>query len=338
MTHRFPVKEIAAQAGMSTATIDRVLNGRAHVSPQTRKRVARAIEELERQEDQLSARGRRVFFDVVVEAPRRFTEKLAKATDDVLATLPAVIRPRFQMQETMSVQDCLATLKRIGKRGSNGVCLKARNLPQIVDAVDELVARGIPVTTLVTDLPGSQRSAYAGLDNAAAGRTAAFLIDRFSAGHAGTVLCTQSGPDFQGEAARFLGFKEFLTAKRPELHIIDARGGSGLNSPTARLVEDAVAHEGELLGVYSMGGGNRAIVTALAHRNLIPACFVAHDLDADNRDLLQAGHLTAVLEHDLRIDIRNAFLHLLDAAGVARLAHAPAPNTIQIITPENLTN
>lgn len=335
MTHRFPVKEIAAQAGMSTATVDRVLNSRAHVSPQTRKRVERAIEELERQENQLSARGRRVFFDVIVEAPRRFTEKLAHATDAVLPTLPGAIRPRFQMQETMSVPECLATLKRIAKRGSNGVCLKARNLPQIANAVDELVARGIPVVTLFTDIPGSRRAAYTGLDNIAAGRTAAYLIDRCAPGRSGTVLCTQSDADFQGEAARFLGFRDFINTKRPELHIIDARGGSGLNTPTARLVEDAVAHEGELLGVYSMGGGNRAIVTALAHRNLIPACFVAHDLDADNRDLLQAGHLTAVLEHDLRIDIRNAFLHLLHEAGIAKLASAPEPNTIQIVTPEN---
>ena len=45
MTHRFPIKEIALQAGLSTATVDRVMNGRAHVSPQTRRRVEDAIAE-----------------------------------------------------------------------------------------------------------------------------------------------------------------------------------------------------------------------------------------------------------------------------------------------------
>lgn len=61
MTHRFPIKEIAIQAGLSTATIDCVLNDRPHVSPQTTARVAAAIEELKIQETQLSARGRRLF-------------------------------------------------------------------------------------------------------------------------------------------------------------------------------------------------------------------------------------------------------------------------------------
>ena len=63
MTHRFPIKEIALQSGLSTATIDRALNGRAHVSPQTQERVKAAISELEAQEQQLSARGRRLFVD-----------------------------------------------------------------------------------------------------------------------------------------------------------------------------------------------------------------------------------------------------------------------------------
>jgi len=38
MTHRFPVKEIARQAGVGPATVDRVLHARANVSPQTRAR------------------------------------------------------------------------------------------------------------------------------------------------------------------------------------------------------------------------------------------------------------------------------------------------------------
>ena len=45
MTHRFPIKEIARQAGLGPATIDRVLNNRANVSPQTRNRVAAALRE-----------------------------------------------------------------------------------------------------------------------------------------------------------------------------------------------------------------------------------------------------------------------------------------------------
>ena len=103
MTHRFPIKEIALQSGLSTATVDRVLNARAHVSAQTKARVAAALSELEGQEAQLSARGRRMFVDVVVEAPKRFSSEVRAALEAELPGLgPAVLRPRFAFGEEMS--------------------------------------------------------------------------------------------------------------------------------------------------------------------------------------------------------------------------------------------
>mmetsp|Transcript_4798 Transcript_4798/g.7622 ORF Transcript_4798/g.7622 Transcript_4798/m.7622 type:complete len:109 (+) Transcript_4798:50-376(+) len=79
MTHRFPIKEIARQSGLGTATIDRVLNNRTNVSAQTKQRVASAIKELIAQEAQLAARGRRMFFDFVIEAPARFSREVKNA-------------------------------------------------------------------------------------------------------------------------------------------------------------------------------------------------------------------------------------------------------------------
>ena len=45
---------------------------------------------------------------------------------------------------------------------------------------DTLAATGIPVVTFVTDLPFSRRVAYVGLDNRAAGATAAYLVTQWS--------------------------------------------------------------------------------------------------------------------------------------------------------------
>ena len=177
MTHRFPIKEIARQAGLGTATVDRVLNGRAHVSPQTRLRVSAAIDELTEQEAQLAARGRRLFFDFVVEAPSRFSREVRRAAEAILPQIgPAACRPRFLLQEIMEEDEVLRALQRILKRGSHGVCLKARDTIRIREAVNGLLAAKIPVVTLVTDIGGTDRLTYVGLDNAGAGRTAAFLV------------------------------------------------------------------------------------------------------------------------------------------------------------------
>lgn len=337
MTHRFPLKEIARQSGLGTATIDRAIHNRANVSPQTKARVAAAISELEGQEAQLAARGRRMFIDFLIEAPTRFSREVQHATEQVLPGLgSAVCRPRFQAQEIMNEDDVTEALLRIAKRGSHGVCIKARDLPNIRAAVDQLIASGIPVVTLVTDLTTTKRLAYVGLDNQSAGRTAAYLIAKTIGDGQGTALTSRSNDRFLGEEEREVAFKATLAQLCPNLRIMDASGGSGVHFETSRIMQGAVAGMGQIRAVYSMGGGNTAILNALEHHGSMPDVYVAHDLDNDNRRLIEEGRLSYVLHHDLRVDLQNAFQAFLHHH---KLMPAP-PHTnathIQVVTPENI--
>ncbi|GAB2185043.1 LacI family DNA-binding transcriptional regulator [Roseibium sp. LAB1] len=335
MTHRFPIKEIALQAGLGTATVDRVLNGRAHVSPQTRRRVEDAIIELEQQVGQLAARGRRLFFDVVMEAPNRFSREVRHACETVLTDLrPTSIRPRFTFIETMSSPEFSAILQRIEKRGSQGVCLKVRDTDEVRQAIAGLAERRIPVVTVFTDIPGSERLAYVGLDNRSAGKTAAYLMHKLlPAG--GTVLTTLSQHAFQGEEERYEGFRQELGRLRPECGLVDASGGGGLNPETRREVTEKLVASPPISGVYSMGGGNRAILQALSEADQMPSVYVAHDLDKDNLDLLRQERLTLVLHHDLLSDMQTAFRHLLAYHGIGT---SPSTKTsdVQVVTPLNI--
>lgn len=336
MTHRFPVKEIALQAGMSTATVDRVLNGRAHVSPQTRRRVQDAIEELIGQEGQLAAKGRRLFIDIVVEAPNRFSREIRQASEKVLSDLrPVAIRPRFTFAETMPPENYSAILERIARRGSHGICLKARDTPEVHRAIAALAARNIPVVTIFTDIPGSERQAYAGLDNASAGRTAAYLMQRLLGPETCAVLITLSQHAFQGEEERYQGFRDELHRLRPDLALIDASGGGGLNPDTGREVAERLRSSPHIGGVYSMGGGNRAILQALGRTGQHPSVFIAHDLDEDNLELLKEERLTLVLHHDLPTDMRAAFRHILAHHGIGD-APRLSRSDIQVVTPMNV--
>lgn len=337
MTHRFPIKEIARQAGLGTATVDRVINKRAHVSPQTKLRVKAAIEELTAQEAQLAARGRRLFFDVVVEAPQRFSREVKAAAEAVIPQIgSAVCRPRFLLQEIMTEDEVLAALRRILKRGSDGLCLKARDTVKIRQAVNALTEANIPVVTLVTDITQSNRLAYVGLDNTAAGRTSAFLMAKTLDQTPGTVLALRSHEQFSGEEARELAFIPRLAALRPDLHVTKIQGGRGVDFQTTQVLADALNKITDLRAVYSMGGGNRSILTSLSHHRLTPAIYIAHDLDRENRDLLAQNRIDFVLHHDLTMDIRNAFEAFLQYHRLTAHADRPMISTAQIITPENM--
>ncbi|MFT7494034.1 MAG: LacI family transcriptional regulator [Alteromonas macleodii] len=337
MTHRFPLKEIARQSGLSTATIDRAINSRSHVSPQTKARVTAAISELKGQEAQLAARGRRMFFDFVIEAPNRFSREIKQAVEDVLPRIgSAVCRPRFVVQEIMDEVDILQVLALIAKRGSQGACLKVRDVPTVRTAVDKLIALGIPVVTLVTDLTATQRIAYVGLDNKSAGQTAAYLIAKTVGDISGTVLTSRSNDRFLGEEEREAAFKFTLKQLCPKLHIVDVSGGRGILYETSRILHRAVEDLDHLCAVYSMGGGNHVILNTLEQNNLLPDIFVAHDLDKDNRALIEAGRLSFVLYHDLSVDLENVFHTFLHYHKLTKDPLITEISNVQVVTPENI--
>ena len=338
MTHRFPIKEIARQAGLGVATVDRVLHNRQNVSPQTRRRVEAAMDELASQEQQLSARGRRLFIDIVAEAPRRFSGEVRRATEAILPVITSgVFRPRFIFQETATERDMDALLQRIAKRGSHGVCLKARDIPSVRHAVDRLEAAGIPVVTLVTDLPASSRTGYVGLDNANAGRTAAYLLARSVGSGTATVLATRSQDAFSGEAERYNHFIEALGVECPGAPVIDISGGAGMGGATAARLGSALDRvSGGPVAVYSMGGGNAAILRVLQDRKIDLCAYVAHDLDRENLSLLRDGRVDFVLYHDLQNDMRNVMSMFAACHGLGPKPASVLTSDIQIVTPFNV--
>jgi LacI family transcriptional regulator len=337
MSHPFRIREIAAQAGLSEATVDRVLNDRGGVRASTVQEVSRAIADLERQSTQLRLGGRTFVVDVVMQAPDRFTSAVRHALEAELPSLrPAVIRSRFHFRETGPVDGLVATLDRIAARGSHGVVLKAPDVPEVTAAAQRLVRRGIPLVTLVTDLPGSGRLAYVGMDNRAAGATAAYLVQQWLGDRPGNVLVTLSSSFFRGEEEREIGFRTAMRARQPHRALVDVTESGGLDAVQRGLVLDALRRDPSLAAVYSIGGGNVATVAAFAELRRPCEVFVAHDLDGDNLRLLAEGRLSAVLHHDLRRDVRSACHVVMQAHGALPGPVAPRPSTIEVVTPYNL--
>lgn len=336
MSGRFLMKQIAQQSGLSLATVDRVLNERSGVRAQSRQRVAQAIEELEQQENLLSLKGQKFMVDLVMEAPRRFSRMVEESLRAVLPMAqPAVLRVRHHIAETWQEGALCHCLRTIARKGSDGVLLKAPKTPEIEAAAQCLRQAGIPVVTLVSDLAVPVRDAYVGLDNHAAGATAAYLLHGWMRDRALTVLVSLSSHRFEGEEERVRGFSQQLQALRSDATLCRIDQGRGLGPDTVTLVRDALEHTPAINAVYSVGGANRAIAEAFELRGEAAQVFIGHDLDDDNVSLLKAGTLTAVIHHDLKRDLHHACESILAAHGY-RLNQAPVSQSIQVVTPYNV--
>jgi LacI family transcriptional regulator len=339
-SHPFRIREIAVQAGLSEATVDRVLNGRGGVRDSTAREVRSAIADLERQRDQVRLAGRTFLVDVVMQAPARFSAAVRAALEAELPLLrPAVIRARFHFRETGPPGALIETLDRIGRQGTpgrtRGVMLKGPDTDEMNAAVARLTGRGIPVVTLVTDLPRSPRTAYIGIDNRAAGATAAYLITQWLGRRPGAVLVTLSRSFFRGEEEREMGFRAALRSMRPDRRVIDVTDTDGLDATIRGLVRKALKTEARVPAVYSIGGGNTAILDAFAEAGRPAPLLVAHDLDEDNLRLLRGGRIAAVLHHDLRLDMRRASQVIMSARrGLPEVGVSASP--VQVVTPFNI--
>ena len=71
MRHPCTIREIARQPGLSTATVDRVLNSRGNVRESTIREVRQAFRDLDRRRSQVRTGGRIFMIDIVTQAPER---------------------------------------------------------------------------------------------------------------------------------------------------------------------------------------------------------------------------------------------------------------------------
>jgi LacI family transcriptional regulator len=337
MGHPYPIREIARQAGLSEATVDRVLHHRPGVRASTVSNVQQAITDLDRQRSQLRLTGRTFLVDVVMQTPDRFSSEVKSALEAELPTLrPAVVRSRFHFREKGRPADIVKVLDDIRHRGSMGVVLKAPDVPEVVDAIARLEKAGIPVVTLVTDIPLSRRVAYVGIDNRAAGSTAAYLLHRLLGDRRGDVLVALSRSVFRGEEEREIGFRATMRSRFTDRVLIEQTDTDGLDATVRESTVQTLQRSPGICSVYSIGGGNRAILEAFDAAGRHCQVFVGHDLDRDNLELLHDERLTAVLHHDLRYDMRLACHIIMQAQGAIDGPIESVRSPIHIVTPYNI--
>ncbi|SNT08794.1 LacI family DNA-binding transcriptional regulator [Rhodococcoides kyotonense] len=337
MPHPYPVREIARQAGVSEATVDRVLHKRPGVRAGTILQVEQAIADLDRQRTQLRLSGRTFMVDVVMDTPNRFSRLVRESLEAELPGLrPAAIRARFHLREGWPPDDLVATLDSVAAKGSHGIILKAPDTPAVAAAIDRVTAAGVPILTLVTDVPASNRIAYVGMDNRAAGSTAAYLMSQWLRHSDAAVLVMTSRNFFRGEEEREMGFRVAIRAKDACRRVVEISDTDGLDDTSRVLVADELTRSPDIRAVYSIGGGNSGILDAFAAAGRECEVFIGHDLAQENRALLQTGHLTAVLHHDLREDMRHAARSIMMFHGALPGTVRTVRSKIDVITPHNM--
>lgn len=333
MATRPTFSEIARRAGVGTATVERVLNGRGGVRPATVEKVVAAARALDYPRRLPEVHRGLLRIEVILVRPETtFYRRLARAFERIGATLDPVVRVHRTFAEEA---DPAAIARLIAAREPRraGLILAVPDHPAIRAAVAG-VAETLPLVHVVTRGHPSLGS-LVGIDNYAAGRTAALFLARMQ-GRAGGAIAI-GHPIYQVHRERLRGFSDFLAAAAggPDFRWI------GFGQDNARrcgdLLHRALETWPDLVGVYNVGAGNGAIAEVLrSHPRGREVFFVGHELSDATAAALGDGTMQVVLDQAPEAQARRAIDLMLNRLGLLDMAVDPSPIRFVTVTAESL--
>lgn len=297
------IKEIADLAGVSRGTVDRVLNKRGAVNPQTAAKIREIANALHYKPNKagmtLAAQKKKLkigvilfgernpFFDEVMRAVQKKSEELAdynctvlvrRVTDDVNAQLDA-------MEELIS-------------EGVHGFVLSPCNAPEIAQKINELYDRGIPVVTTNTDIENSKRLAYVGSNYYRSGQTAGGLMGLVTGGNAKVGILYGSSR-ILCHTERIAGFKDCITKHYPGISIVDTvpNHDDELESyeVTKQLLKDHPEIDALYFAAAGVFGGCKALLADPSRKDQLPCRIITYDDVPSTRELVKKGIISATI-------------------------------------------
>lgn len=321
--------DVAAAAGVSYATADRVLNERGGVAEKSKIKVLHAIEKLGYQRDIRAANlsrsriyrfrfylpdGDHGFFKVLRKAVQN--ETIARVTDRISISTHDV---PFLDSEALADR-----LDQIDRNDCDCVAVVSANTLRMKASIARLSGLGIPVVTLIADTENSKRAAYIGINNLIAGQTAGRLMRIAHRQSHGYVLPILASMDAKDHVERLQGLQSVLAESEPEITLFDPIQTFDSLEKMTHLTQEAITNGQPISGIYSIGAANRALLNLLGTMPGPRPFVILHELTPHSRRGLEAGLVDAVID-------QKPFEEVAAALEVMRaLADGTAPPTVSI--------
>lgn len=293
------IKEIAALAGVSRGTVDRVLNHRGIVNAETEKKVLEIARLLHYEPNKagiaLAAQKKKFkigvllfgadnpFFDQVMNGLRQKSEELSIYGCSIIEK-----RIPFDLTKQLGTIDSLVT------EGIHGLILSPYNDKKVQDKIDYLWEKGIPCVTVNTDIPASKRIAYVGSDYYKCGQTAAGLLRLMTDGRIKAGIITGSH-NILCHKERIAGFLDF-NHRFNDVQIVDIIENDDDDYKSYQLVAAMLEQHPDLSALYFTAAGVYGGCRAILNASLQSAPkVITFDAVPSTQEMLNRGVISATI-------------------------------------------
>lgn len=301
MAARPTIHDVAREAGVSTATVDRVLNAREKVREDTARKVYDAARRVgyhaapligQRMQADLPALRLGVVLHKEKQAfYQTFKAELERAVVNAVG-LRASVQIEFSPSQTPA--DFAGLMDKLATR-VDAIASTAVTHPEVTEAVIRLNAKGIPCFALLNDFAQGVRQNYLGLNNIKVGRIAAHMIVQ-SCRQAGKIAVFVGGHRWHGHELRETGFRSYFREYAPQFTILDTLVNLETRQLTYEATLDLLNRHPDLRGIYCAGGGMEGAIAALREvRQPGEIILIVNELTPESRAALISRYVAMAI-------------------------------------------
>ncbi|MGZ9718943.1 LacI family DNA-binding transcriptional regulator [Rhizobium miluonense] len=298
---RTRIEDIAREAGVSKATVDRVIHNRGVVRKDTARKVAEAAHRVAYYASGLIDRQLAIQLPelklgfLLIKEKQEFYQSLSRELHAAVAARKdfrgkVVIR----YSPSQSPADFAVIMHELAMQ-SDVIACTAVNHSAVNEAALALRREGVPVFALLNDFARDAREAYIGLDNLKAGRLAAWMISTATR-QRGKVAIFLGSNRWQGHELKETGFRSYLRQADVDLQLLEPI----INLETRKLTHETslalLERHPDLRGIYVAGGGMEGAIAALREaRAPGEVKLVVNELTSVSRAALSDGYAMMVI-------------------------------------------
>ncbi len=309
------LKMIADQAGVSIGTVDRALNNRGRILPETKAQIIEIANSLGYQPNRLaSALRKKMHFKIAIvmsRYPRYFTDELLCGLDIAQQELQDYnLELDFHFSASLAAADQLPILQSLHISDYDAIAINAGS-ETLSERVDAIINEGIPVVTFNSDIPKSRRLFYVGEDPYKNGRVAGELMGKMLGGK-GTVAIFAGFSLVASHSARAAGFRDYLREHHPDMRILDVLEYHDREDEAYVAMKQIAEQHHDICGVFCVSAVGAIGVGTYLKEYYPPGqiCLIGYDLSSQSAALLQEHYCSALIYQEPRKQ-GYRMLHLL---------------------------